>query len=116
MGRIGARLLGHTRRLLFGIGAALCVATLALTGSLERWEHLWLDQLFELRGVRLPTAPIVIVTIDESTFQELNLPWPFPPALHGKLIDRISADGPIAIRGDVHFNSPSMVVLREDET
>ena len=80
MGRIGARLLGHTRRLLFGIGAALCVAALALTGSLERWEHLWLDELFELRGVRPPTAPIVIVTIDESTFQELNLQWPFPRA------------------------------------
>ena len=58
MERIGARLLGHTRRLLFGIGAALCVAALALTGSLERWEHLWLDQLFELRGVRPPTAPM----------------------------------------------------------
>ncbi len=115
MGRIGARLLGHTRRLLFGIGAALCVAALALTGSLERWEHLWLDQLFELRGVRPPTAPIVIVTIDESTFQELNLPWPFPRALHGKLIDRISADGPIAIGVDVIFDSPSMFGPRDDE-
>jgi len=115
MGRIGARLLGHTRRLLFGIGAALCVATLALTGSLERWEHLWLDELFELRGVRPPTAPIVIVTIDESTFQELNLPWPFPRALHGKLIDRISADGPIAIGVDVMFDSPSMFGPRDDE-
>ena len=115
MGRIGARLLGHTRRLVCGIGAALCVATLALTGSFERWEHLWLDQLFELRGVRPPTAPIVIVTIDESTFQELNLPWPFPRALHGKLIDRISAEGPIAIGVDVIFDGPSMFGPRDDD-
>jgi len=115
MGRIGARLLGHTRRLLCGIGAALCVAALALTGSFERWEHLWLDQLFELRGPRPPTAPIVIVSIDESTFQELNLPWPFPRALHGELIDRISADGPIAIGVDVIFDSPSMFGPKDDE-
>jgi adenylate cyclase len=115
MGRTGARLLGHSRRLLCGIVAALCVAALALYGSLEQWEHLWLDQLFELRGVRPPTAPIVIVTIDESTFQELNLPWPFPRALHGKLIDRISADGPIAIGVDVVFDSPSMFGPRDDE-
>jgi adenylate cyclase len=115
MGRIGARLLGHTRRLLFGIGAALCVAALALTGSLERWEHLWLDELFELRGVRPPTAPIVIVTIDESTFQELNLQWPFPRALHARLIDRISADRPIAIGLDVIFDSASMFGPKDDE-
>jgi adenylate cyclase len=115
MGRIGARLLGHTRRLLCGIGAALCVAALALTGSFERWEHLWLDQLFELRGARPPTAPIVIVSIDESTFQELNLPWPFPRALHGELIDRISADGPIAIGVDVIFDSPSIFGPKDDE-
>src|SRR5262247_2340129 len=115
MGRIGARLLGHTRRLVCGIGAALCVAALALTGSFERWEHLWLDQLFELRGVRPPIAPILIVTIDESTFQELNLPWPFPRALHGKLIDRISAHGPIAIGVDVIFDGPSMFGPGDDE-
>src|SRR5262245_66626857 len=107
MGRIGARLLGHTRQLLWGIGAALCVAVLALTGSFERWEHRWLDQLFELRGMRPPTAPIVIVTIDESTFSELNLQWPFPRALHGKVIDRIAADRPLAIGIDVLFASAS---------
>jgi len=113
MGRIGARLLGHIRRLVCGIGAALCVAALALAGSFERWEHLWLDQLFELRGVRPPTAPIVIVNIDESTFQEVSLPWPFPRALHVKLIDRISAERPIAIGVDVIFDGPSMFGPRD---
>ena len=69
MGRVRARLLAHTRKFLCGIGAALFVVALVLWGPVEQWEYLWFDHLFELRGVRAPTAPIVIVTIDESTFQ-----------------------------------------------
>ena len=34
---------------------------------------------------------IVIVTIDESTFSELDAQWPFPRAMHGELITRIAA-------------------------
>src|SRR5580765_2200064 len=115
MGRIGARLLGHRRRLLCGIGAPRCVLALALTGSFERWEYIWLDKLFELRGVRPPTAPIVIVSIDESTFQELNLQWPFPRALHAKLIDRISADRPLVIGLDIIFDSDSRYGPEDDK-
>src|SRR2546427_551493 len=56
MGGVGARLLGHIRRCLCGIGAALVVVALVLAGPLEQWERLWFDQLFELPGVRPPTT------------------------------------------------------------
>jgi adenylate cyclase len=115
MGRVGGRLLAHTRKSLCGIGAALFVVALVLWGPVERWEYLWFDHLFELRGVRAPTAPIVIVTIDESTFQELSLQWPFPRALHGRLIDRVSADRPLVIGFDVIFDSDSMFGPGDDE-
>ena len=101
MGRALARLYGQIRKYLVGIAAAAVTLGLILFGAAERWELLWFDQLFELRGMRPPTAPIVIVTIDESTFSELNLQWPFPRALHGKVIDRIAADRPLAIGIDV---------------
>src|SRR5262245_47336804 len=107
MGRALARLYGQIRKYLVGIAAAAVTLGLILFGAAERWELLWFDQLFELRGMRTPTAPIVIVTIDESTFSELNLQWPFPRALHGKVIDRIAADRPLAIGIDVLFDSES---------
>ena len=66
MGRVGARLADLLRKQLCGIGAALFVVALVLVGPLERWEYLWFDQLFELRGPRPPTAPIVIVRLDDS--------------------------------------------------
>jgi adenylate cyclase len=115
MGRVGARLADLLRKQLCGIGAALFVVALVLVGPLERWEYLWFDQLFELRGARPPTAPIVIVTIDESSFQELSLQWPFPRALHGQLIDRIRADRPLVIGLDIIFDSDSMFGPKDDE-
>jgi len=115
MGHVAARLTDLLRKQLCGIGAALFVVALVLVGPLERWEYLWFDQLFELRGARPPTAPIVIVTIDESSFQELSLQWPFPRALHGQLIDRIRADRPLVIGLDIIFDSDSMFGPKDDE-
>ena len=114
MGRLWARLVGQIRKYLVGIAAAAITLALVLFGPVERWESLWFDQLFEFRGMRQPTAPIIIVTIDESSFQELNLQWPFPRALHGKVIDRISADHPLVIGLDIIFDSDSMFGPKDD--
>src|SRR5213594_4803684 len=91
------------RTLISGGAAALAVITLTLAGALDTVELGTLDRLFELRGKRSPTAPIIIVTIDEDSFDELNLPWPFPRALHGKLLDVISGGRPLAIGVDLLF-------------
>lgn len=115
MGRFRARLLAQIQKHLVGLGAAAVTLALVLFGPVERWEYLWFDQLFEVRGVRPPTAPLIIVMIDESTFQELNLQWPFPRALHGKLIDRISADRPLVIGLDIIFDSDSMFGPKDDQ-
>jgi adenylate cyclase len=114
MGRLWARLSNQVRPYLVGGAAAAVTLGLILFGAAERWELLWFDQLFELRGMRPPTAPIVIVTIDESTFAELNRQWPFPRALHGKVIDRIAADRPLAIGIDVLFDSESRFGPEDD--
>ena len=115
MGRLWARLFGQIRKYLVGVAAAAATLALVLLGPVERWEPLWFDQLFEFRGPRQPTSPIVIVTIDESSFQELNLQWPFPRALHGKVIDRISADRPLVIGLDIIFDSDSMFGPKDDQ-
>src|SRR2546428_11356951 len=115
MGRLWARLFGQIRKYLVGVAAAAATLALVLLGPVERWEPLWFDQLFEFRGPRQPTSPIVIVTIDESSFQELKLQWPFPRALHGKVIDRISADRPLVIGLDIIFDSDSMFGPKDDE-
>nr|NIO07010.1 CHASE2 domain-containing protein [Deltaproteobacteria bacterium] len=36
-----------------------------------------------------PRLPIVIVSIDEDSFDEINLPWPWPRSLHAQLIHKL---------------------------
>src|SRR5262249_31702207 len=94
-------------KLQWGIGAAIVVVLLIVFGHLAALEYWSLGHLFEWRGPRRPVTPVVIVAIDEASFQELDAPWPFPRALHGKLIDKITAGKPVAIAIDLVFDAPS---------
>src|SRR2546427_11503981 len=98
MARVGESLVSLARQLAGGIGAAVVTVALAHAGVLEPLETWALDRLFQLRGARQPSAPIVIVTIDEASNTYLHTQRPFPRAMHAPLLDPISAGGPLAIR------------------
>jgi CHASE2 domain-containing sensor protein len=102
------------RSILAGLASGLVFAALEMTGTLESFELGAYDRLFEARGPRAPGAPIVIVAIDEASIRQLT-PWPFPRAVHGALIDRISAGDPIAIGIDLLFDTPSARGADDDE-
>jgi adenylate cyclase len=103
------------RTVLAGLVAAIVAVGLALFGALESSELGALDRLFEARGPRTPVTPIVLVSIDEDSFDELNLQWPFPRALHARLIDAVSAGHPLAIGFDLVFSEPSLRGPADDE-
>jgi adenylate cyclase len=50
---------------------------------------------------------VVIVNIDEDSFDELDLAWPLPRALHGALLEVIASGGPRVIGVDILFPEPS---------
>jgi adenylate cyclase len=90
-----------------GLVSAIVVAVLVFLGVLEPLEHWSLARFFEVRGARLPVAPVVIVSIDESSIVELNQQWPFPRAMHARLLRTIAAAKPLAIGVDIIFDLPS---------
>lgn len=98
------------RAALFALCAALALAV-ALTayglGLLRGLEGRTIDQRFALRGVQPPPADLVVVAIDDRTFDELNLQWPFPRSVHGRVIDRLRQAGVRAIAYDVQFTEPT---------
>ena len=57
------------------------------------------------RGSRF--SDIVLVEIDDTTFDDLSLQWPFPRSTHGKLIDRLTDEGAEVIAYDVQFTEPT---------
>jgi adenylate cyclase len=77
------------------------------TDALRNLELDSVDARFSIRGEQTPPPDLIVVQIDDVTFDELNLRWPFPRTVHAKVIDRVSADRPKAIAYDVQFTEPS---------
>jgi adenylate cyclase len=90
-----------------GIAAAIVVVVLVSLGLAEEREYWSLERFFELRGARQPTAPIVIIAIDEASFIELDQQWPFPRAMHAQLLRTLASAKPLAIGVDLIFDVPS---------
>ena len=57
---------------------------------------------FQHRGTR--AAPgVLVVAIDDKSFDDLAVQWPFPRRYHARAIDRLHRDGAKAIVYDVQF-------------
>ncbi|MEJ2670784.1 MAG: adenylate/guanylate cyclase domain-containing protein [Deltaproteobacteria bacterium] len=95
------------RALVLGLLAFLVLAPLSFLSFGQLLEHYWLDFLYTQRPVQ-PTPPqILIVGIDEPSFQEFGLAWPWPRSLHAALVDRLQAAGARLIVFDVVFADPT---------
>jgi adenylate cyclase len=93
--------------------AAAALATLAYgTHLLRALELQSVDARFSVRGAQQRPDDIVVVQVDDRTFSELGVQWPFPRSLHGKVIDRLREAGAKAIGFDVQFTEPT--VPRQD--
>lgn len=111
------RTAANDRRLRIGmmgvaLGALLVGLLLYSTSLADRPENATIDARFSIRGEQRPSDEVVVVGIDDRTFQALDQRWPFPRSLHGRLLDRLRADGVAAVAYDVQFTEPTSA--RED--
>jgi CHASE2 domain-containing sensor protein len=94
--------------------AAIAVAAIAAGAGvfgyaahgLDDLENSTIDTRFALRGAEPPNH-LLVVAIDDKTFSQLRLKWPFPRSLHGKAIDRLTKGGARQIVYDVQFTEPT---------
>ncbi|HEX6712389.1 MAG TPA: adenylate/guanylate cyclase domain-containing protein [Thermoleophilaceae bacterium] len=100
------------------VGAASVLITLALYLA-PRWkpvksafesttvlEDKSIDARFNIRGEKKPPSDVVVVAIDDATFQDLQQRWPFRRSYHSKVINRLHKDGAKLIVFDVQFTEP----------
>ncbi len=83
------------------------VAVATLLGLFEYVELKAIDAAFSLRGPLAPTAPIVIVAVDDESIRETNIQWPWPRQYMADLITKISSGGPKSISTDIFWYEPS---------
>ncbi|MDD4309493.1 MAG: adenylate/guanylate cyclase domain-containing protein, partial [Candidatus Cloacimonetes bacterium] len=65
------------------------------------------DAMFRFRGVQPVSDSLIIVSIDDETFNALNETWPFPRNYHAKLIYNLTRAGVKQIVFDVEFTENS---------
>jgi adenylate cyclase len=104
----------HFLPVTIGVSLAALIFTAYQLGLLAKIELHTLDLRFQMRGVVAPRAPIVVVSIDQDSFDELNLPWPWPRDLHATLIRKLSSSQAKIIGLDILFTEPK-ANPREDQ-
>lgn len=88
--------------------AAAVLAILAYETHLMRALELnSVDARFTVRGEQQQPDDLVVIGIDDRTFSDLGVQWPFPRSLHARLIDRLREAGVKVAAFDVQFTEPT---------
>ena len=90
--------------------AAIAIgAAVAFTPSLQRVEWTLYDLFSRSIAHRIdePAPSFVVVAIDEPSFAQIGLPWPWPRSLHAALVEQLVAGGARTIAFDVLFDVPA---------
>src|SRR3954464_7169051 len=98
-------------RFMLLIGVAVIVTGLGLAAYSASWFHRTeldsIDMRFSVRGDQKTPKDIVVVGINDETFQDTKQQWPFPRKMHAQVIDRLRKDGAKVIAYDVQFTEPT---------
>jgi adenylate cyclase len=80
---------------------------LGFTKSWGELENKEFDFLTVFTSSGKSSLPITIVAIDESSFSDMGIQWPWPRSLHARLIERLSKAGAAVIAFDLVFSERS---------
>jgi len=85
----------------------LLTGQFARRGILSGLEWRSVDLRFRFRGPIPPEPEILIIGVDETTFRELGLKYPFPPVIYAELLDRLGNAGAAAVLFDFLYSEPT---------
>jgi adenylate cyclase len=93
-------------------------AAVTLLTRLPAWpllDYRAFDYLSTVGGPELPSDSAIIVAIDEPSFADINLQWPWPRKLHAQLVSSLRAAGARVIGLDLIFAEPSKAGTEDDQ-
>jgi adenylate cyclase len=97
--------LGATVGIAFAVMAV--AGTLSLTGPGIGLEQRGYDVLAVATAPGKSQLPITIVGIDEASFAQIGLRWPWPRSLYAKLIDQLERSGALVVAFDITLSEAS---------
>ncbi|HUE87499.1 MAG TPA: adenylate/guanylate cyclase domain-containing protein [Vicinamibacterales bacterium] len=97
------------------LGCVLGVA-LATSDAGQRIEWTLYDRFIRSEAAdRAPAPDVAVVAIDEPSFAEIGMPWPWPRALHAAVVDQLARAGARTIAFDIVFDVPAANAEDDDE-
>lgn len=101
---------GSRQRTAVFAAALLAFALVWLASATRPWQEMD-AKVFDLfttwTAPRKAVIPLVILAIDEPSFEQMQVQWPFPRQLHARVLERLRADGALAVGFDIVFAEPS---------
>jgi adenylate cyclase len=91
------------------LAAVLAVAlavSLDEAGTLDRVEEQAVDARFDVRGGAGRPDGVVVVGVDSTTLDELDMRWPFPRADQARLVDAVRRAGARLLAYDLQVEGP----------
>jgi adenylate cyclase len=85
-----------------------------ITTPLERMEYAARDLLMRMRGPEKPATDIVIVAIDDLSFNYTGYQWPWPRSYLGEIVDQINAGGAKVVGVDIILFAPDREPSNDD--
>jgi len=93
--------------LLVVLGAAAIGVLAYATHLMRALEQQSVDARFSVRGTQEQPREFALVEVDDRTFSELGVQWPYPRSEHAEVIDRLRQAGAKAIAVDIQFTEPT---------
>ncbi|MHC1724987.1 MAG: CHASE2 domain-containing protein [Syntrophobacteraceae bacterium] len=94
----------NRRSLVLFLAVYLLLAISTVLNVGQRLENASLDLFYRLEPASPKSGDLLIVGIDELSFKELKMSWPWPRRVHADLIDRLHSMGARFIVFDVLFS------------
>lgn len=92
---------------LLAVVAAAAVSLAEASGPWQLAEGRIFDYLSTIAPPERPADGPVVVAVDEPSFAELNLQWPWPRGLHARLVGALRKAGAKAVGLDIVFAEPA---------
>jgi adenylate cyclase len=105
----------HRHVIIFiGILATIVAIIISQIGFFNGLESKTVDWRFKERGARKPSAPVIIVAIDDSSFTNMPERWLWPRNFYAQAVTNLKAWGAKVIAFDVIYSEATARNVRED--
>jgi len=93
--------------LLVGVGMTTAALLIGLTTVTDTSELRTVDWRFAVRGTQPPPDDVIAVLVDDTTYEDMQVRWPFDRSVHAEVIRWLDEAGAQAIAYDIQFSEPT---------